>query len=385
VITAVGMVNELYVMMTAVIVAVIVMLAAAKPLTDFIAARPSLIILCLGFLLMIGLVLVVDGFGVHVPKSYVYAAIAFSVMIEIFNQIALRNRRKLAQTIPPRRRAAYAILRLLGGVPPSGPGALAAEVADAAAEPPGSEVFSSLEQRMMRGVLGLSRRPVTSIMTHRADVEWIDSQASCDAVVEKLGASRYRTFPIARGSIDELIGIARKEDILTRCMAGGNLELEKIAAEPVAVPASATILSAFEHFKGAPIEVAIVVDEYGGFEGLVTRTDLLEAIAGELPKEAAAPAIAELADGSLQIQGSLPLSELRERLQLSAVPAGSYQTAAGLVLAILGRLPQGADEVQWEDWKLRVETLDGLSIERLSARRAGRDAAGAAAAALSPG
>ena len=132
VITAVGMVDELYVMMAAVIIAVAVMLVAAKPLSAFITARPSLIILCLGFLLMIGLVLVVDGLGVHVPKGYVYAAIGFSVMIEMLNQIALRNRRKFAAAIPPRQRVAYAILRLVGGVPLSGPGALAAAAAGAA-------------------------------------------------------------------------------------------------------------------------------------------------------------------------------------------------------------------------------------------------------------
>jgi predicted tellurium resistance membrane protein TerC len=121
VITAVGMVDELYVMMAAVVIAVGVMLAAAQPLSAFVSARPSLIILCLGFLLMVGLVLVADGLGVHVPKSYVYAAIGFSLMIEVFNQIGQRNRRRLAAAIPPRERVAYAVLRLLGGVPPAGP------------------------------------------------------------------------------------------------------------------------------------------------------------------------------------------------------------------------------------------------------------------------
>ena len=119
VITAIGMVDEIYVMMAAVVIAMIVMIVASKPLTKFVNAHPSLIILCLGFLLMVGFVLVADGLGYHIPKGYLYAAIGFSVVIEAFNQLALRNRRKWAASIPRRQRTADAVLRLLGGVPVS--------------------------------------------------------------------------------------------------------------------------------------------------------------------------------------------------------------------------------------------------------------------------
>ncbi|MDP9176874.1 MAG: TerC family protein, partial [Gemmatimonadota bacterium] len=121
VITAIGMVEELYVMMAAVVIAVIVMLFASRPLTRVVNAHPSLIILCLGFLLMVGMVLVADGFGFHIPKGYLYAAIGFSVAIETFNQLALRNRRKLAASTPQRQHIADLVLRLLGGVPVSAP------------------------------------------------------------------------------------------------------------------------------------------------------------------------------------------------------------------------------------------------------------------------
>ena len=186
--------------------------------------------------------------------------------------------------------------------------------------------------------------------------------------------ARYRGFPVGRGSIDKLLGVARKEDVLALLPAGRAFELDKVLSEPVAVPASATILDALELFKRAPIELAIVVDEYGGFEGVVTRTDLLEAIAGDLPEQAGEePEVKQLPDGALSIDGALPLPDLQERLRLDALPEGSYQTAAGLVLAILGRLPNRGDAVEWGGWKLEVAAMDGL--ERQAARRPAHEAA----------
>src|SRR5918994_5425498 len=152
IITAIGMVEQLYVMMAAVVIAVMAMLVASKPLTAFISARPSLIILCLGFLLMVGLVLVLDGFGVHVPKGYLYAAIGFSVMIEMFNQIAARGRRKRTGGLTGRQQVADVVLRLLGGVP-----------LPAYALPEG-QVFGSAERRMVGDVLTLGERRVSSVM-----------------------------------------------------------------------------------------------------------------------------------------------------------------------------------------------------------------------------
>lgn len=277
VITAVGMVDELYVMMAAVVIAVAAMLVASKPLTAFISARPSLIILCLGFLLMIGLVLVVDGLGLHIPKGYVYAAIGFSVLIETLNQLGARNRRKRAAAMPPRQRVAEAVLRMLGGLPLQTP-ALAGAEGPALQE----EVFAPEEKRMVRDVLGLAQRPVTAIMTPRPEVAWLDA-ANAEKVLQTVRASPYREFPVGRGSIEHIEGVVRKEDILDLCLRGGTFDVAKLMRAPVSVPASASVLDAMKVFRGAPVELALVVDVDGGLRGVVTRTDLLEAIAGDLP------------------------------------------------------------------------------------------------------
>ena len=269
IITAVGMVDELYVMMAAVVIAVLTMLFASKPLTEFISKRPSLIILCLGFLLMVGLVLVLDGFGLHVPKGYLYAAIGFSLMIEILNQLA--SRRRTTRGMSGRQQVADAVLRILGGVP-----------LPAYAIPEG-QVFGPAERQMVGGVLSLHDRPVSAVMTPRQDVAWLDIDDP--GVLAKLRANPHREFPVGRSSIDKVQGVVRKEDVLALCVDGKPIDLASVLRPAPSVRANASILDALNQFKRQTAELAIVVDAQGRFQGIVTRNDLLEAIAGEFPDE----------------------------------------------------------------------------------------------------
>jgi CBS domain containing-hemolysin-like protein len=364
VITAVGMVDELYVMMAAVVIAVIAMLFASKPLTQFVNAHPSLVILCLGFLLMIGLVLVVDGFGIHVPKGYVYAAIGFSVLIEILNQFGERKRRARTAGMTPRQRVADAVLRMLGGVPLQAPALAGAEGMSME-----DEAFAPEEKRMVRGVLGLAQRPVTAIMTPRRDVAWLDADLSPDELLRIVRESPYREFPAGRGSVDEIEGVVRKEDILHACLGGEPLQVAKIMRAPVAVPESASVLDALKIFKDAPVELALVVDEYGVFRGVVTRTDLLEAIAGDLPDAHGDPAeVQPLADGALLLDGAMPVDALQERLRLERLPEGEFNTAAGFALALFGRIPGKGEKLDWGGWSFEVAAVEGNRILRLLAR-----------------
>ncbi|HWM27865.1 MAG TPA: hypothetical protein VNQ14_05375, partial [Woeseiaceae bacterium] len=168
VITAVGMVDELWVMMTAVVIAIALMIWASKPLTRFVNAHPTVVVLCLGFLLMIGFSLIAEGFGMQIPKGYLYAAIGFSVLVEVFNQTARFNRAKAAMRRPLRERTADAVLRMLGGrsnVDSNAPLNTITAGADM--------VFAPIERQMIRRVLELSQRRVESVMTPRPDIVWL--------------------------------------------------------------------------------------------------------------------------------------------------------------------------------------------------------------------
>ncbi|WP_230582248.1 TerC family protein, partial [Cronobacter malonaticus] len=231
VITAVGMVNHLPVMMAAVVIAMGVMLLASKPLTNFVNAHPTVVVLCLSFLLMIGLSLVAEGFGFHIPKGYLYAAIGFSIIIEFFNQVARRNFLKHQSNLPLRARTAEAILRLMGNRRRPAP---VSETEHHTVVPVHDEAFAEEERYMINGVLTLASRSLRSIMTPRGEISWVDANRSVDEIREQLLSSPHSLFPVCRGELDEIIGVVRAKELLMALEEG--VDVAAIAsATPVIV------------------------------------------------------------------------------------------------------------------------------------------------------
>ncbi|KLD64176.1 hemolysin family protein [Dyella japonica] len=365
VITAVGMVDHLSVMMIAVVVAMILMISASKPLTSFVNARPTVVILCLSFLLMIGFSLVAEGFGFHIPKGYLYAAIGFSILIEAFNQTMRRNRQRslLGSARTLRDRTALAVLNLLGA------GGDDEDVAPkaTAANPEGNvAMFGKDELAMVQGVLDLAHRPVRSIMTPRPEINWIDPRENVEQLRAEVTASSHAWLPVAGDDLDQLVGVASSRDLLASLLEHGHIDVDQVVRKPLTVLESLSVLRLIEEFRRSPLQVALVVDEYGSVLGLVTPTDVLEVIAGEFPDdESGDPAAVQETDGSWLLDASLDLRRVEHLLGFKLTGDDSFSTLAGYVLQQLGRLPGAGDAFTSEGLRFEVVAMDGARIERL--------------------
>lgn len=367
VITAVGMVDHLAIMMIAVTIAIALMLVASKPLTAFVNAHPTVVILCLGFLLTIGFSLVAEGFGFPVPKGYLYAAITFSVMIELFNQLARRNMRRMEARRPLRERTAEGVLRMLGKQPMAGP-------APQANEPPARQVFGDEERYMVSGVLTLADRSIHSIMTPRTDVSWVNLDDDTVSLREQISQAPHSFFPVCRGSLDEVVGIGRAKEMIADLIQGGAIRTSRLR-EPIVVHESIGVLRLMDTLKRSRGQLVLVTDEFGTIEGVVTPIDVFEAIAGEFPDEDETPDIIAEGDNSWRVDGAADLHHLELLLDTDGLvnDEEGYSTLAGYLLERFGHLPQAGDscEMKREHLTLRftILRLDGRRIATVRIER----------------
>ncbi|MFO2463068.1 TerC family protein [Pseudomonas sp. 15FMM2] len=369
VITAVGMVDELAVMMIAVIISIGLMIVASKPLTRFVNAHPTVIMLCLGFLMMIGFALTAEGLGFHIPKGYLYAAIGFSILIEVFNQIARARRKKSAQGLRPvRERTAHAVMRLLGGR------SLAVEevgedVTDLLGDADNNQgpLFDRRERVMISGVLQLAERPIRTLMTPRANVDSIDLADDPETIRLKLMHSPYSRLPLIRnGAVDEPLGFVHKKELLKEYLAGNEPNLEHLARRAINLLDSFSILNALEQMRQESTHIAFVINEFGDFMGVLSMTDILESIAGELPdaSEVEGPDIVQ-EQGGFRANGALNLNLLSQRTGFKAAATEDYQTLAGLVMSLLDRLPVVGDSLEYEGWRLKVAAVEERRVTQV--------------------
>ncbi len=369
VITAVGMVKHLSVMMIAVVIAVGVMMLSSRPLMAFVSRHPTVVILCLGFLMMIGFSLIVEGFGFHIPKGYLYAAIGFSVLIEALNQIGRRNRERVDSRGDVRDRTAEAVLKMLGGktsrLEMAGGEAVSAQAAT------GQEVFAVEEQEMIQGVLSLADRPAVSIMTPRREINWIDLDESPDAIRAQLLDEGHSRYIVARGDLENFLGVALSKDLLADLLEKGAIDANVSIRQPLVVHERVTALRLMEQLRASKVKLAVVVDEYGSLEGIVTPSDLLEAIAGEFGDEDEDPLMTERQpDGSWIVDGALDVRRASGLLDVDlADDADRYSTLAGYILWQLGSLPNVGSSVAVGDLELRVHEISGRAISKVQIRR----------------
>lgn len=368
VITAVGMVDHLAIMMIAVVIAIGLMLVASKPLTRFVNQHPTVVLLCLGFLLTIGFSLLAEGFGFPVPKGYLYAAITFSVLIETLNQMARRNLRKRDAGRPLRERTAEGVLRMLGKQPGGGPELETPEVAVPA------QVFEDEERYMVSGVLTLADRSIHSIMTPRTAVSWIDLDDTPEAQRAQIIKSPHSFFPVCRGSLDEVVGIGRAKEMIADLISGGAIRLNRLR-EPVIVHESIGVLRLMDTLKRSRGLLVLVTDEFGTIEGVVSPIDVFEAIAGEFPDEDETLDIVAEGPGRWRADGAADLHHLELLLDTDGLVDDDeeYSTLAGYLLERFGHLPGPGECCELKHnhvvFRFTVLRLDGRRIATVQIER----------------
>lgn len=229
-------------------------------------------------------------------------------------------------------------------------------------------VLEESEQDMVEAVLRLGDRSIGSLMTPRREVVWIDADAPMERVRALVAASPHGRYPVAAKDLDEPVGLVETTDLLAHVLQHGRVDLRAAARPPLLLPESLPALSALEQLREARVAAALVVDEHGSVRGLVTRSDLSEAILGEFPEPGEAASAIRRDDGSWLFDGDVPIEDVEEALGVTDLgdPDGeTYETVAGLVLHRLGRIPRTGQSVTYRGLRFEVVDMDGHRVDKV--------------------
>lgn len=237
-----------------------------------------------------------------------------------------------------------------------------------------SGVIESHEHTMLRNVFRLDDRQIGSLMVPRSDVVLLDLDESFEVNMGRIKASDHARYPVANGDWNKLAGVVNARKWLATALLGEERGLAQQALqEPLYVPETITGMELLDNFRESGVQMAFVIDEYGEVQGIVTLKDLIEAITGEFnPRDPETSWAVQREDGSWLLDGHIPVPELKDRLDLDAVPdedRGRYHTLSGMMMLLTGRLPKVADTVVWESWRLEIVDMDGRTIDKVLATR----------------
>jgi putative hemolysin len=231
-------------------------------------------------------------------------------------------------------------------------------------------VFEESEQDMVEAVFSLGDRSARSLMTPRTQIVWLDLNDPIEQNRKKIAESGHSRFPVSAESLDHMKGVVQAKDLLAACLAGQPLSIEPLLQEPVFVPPTISALGMLESFKQSGKHIALVVDEYGGIEGLLTHHDILEAIAGDIPfnEKPTDPKAVQRHDGSWLLDGMLTIDEFKEIFHVESLPGekrDAYQTLGGFMFTQMGRVPSVSDSFEWNNLRFEVVDMDGKRIDKV--------------------
>ena len=234
-----------------------------------------------------------------------------------------------------------------------------------------SGVIEQHEHDMVRNVFRLDDRQIASLMVPRGDVVVLDVDESIEENMKRIEASVHSRFPVTRGGLQEVLGVIGARELLAQTLRGQQPDLLANLQPAVFVPETLTGMELLDNFRSSGVHLAFVIDEYGEVQGIVTLQDVLEAITGEFtPHDVEDAWSVQRDDGSWLLDGLIPIPELKDRLLLRAVPEeekGRYNTLAGMMMLLLGRVPQTGDSAEWESWSFEIVDIDGRRIDKVLA------------------
>lgn len=237
-------------------------------------------------------------------------------------------------------------------------------------------VIESQEHTMVRNVFRLDDRQIGSLMVPRSDVVCLDIDDSFETNLLRIEQADHARFPVIRGDMNNIVGVLNARQWLASAVlsSGGSRELrDQPLQAALYVPETITGMELLDNFRTSDVHMAFVIDEYGEVQGIVTLKDLIEAITGEFqPRDLESSWAVQREDGSWLLDGHIPVPELKDHLGLDAVPEeerGRYHTLSGMIMFLLGRMPNEADVVEWEDWRFEVVDMDGKTLDKVLASR----------------
>ncbi|MEH2235676.1 hemolysin family protein [Nostoc sp.] len=262
------------------------------------------------------------------------------------------------------------ILRVLGITASTEPQVTEEEIKILIEQGTEAGTFEEAEQDMVERVFRLGDRPVSYLMTPRPDIVWLDLDDSAEENRQKMVDSAYSRYPICQAGLDNVLGVIPVTDLLARSFRGEPLDLTVGLRQPVFVPESTRGLKVLELFKQTITHMALVVDEYGVIQGLVTLNDIMSEIVGDVPSTDGQdqPQAVQREDGSWLLDGMLPVEEFLELFGMEEWQSderGSYQTLGGFVITNLGRIPAAADYFEWQSMRIEVMDMDGNRVDKV--------------------
>lgn len=233
-----------------------------------------------------------------------------------------------------------------------------------------SGIFEPINEEMVEQVFRLRERRVNDLMTPRPDVIYIDLEDSMDEIRQVIIQNRHSRYPVVRGDEDNVVGIVLARDLLAQALSDQPLDLKSLLRSALIVPEGLLVLEVLERFKANKAQLAIVIDEYGELQGLMTFNDLLEEIVGDVPEvgDPADPEAIQREDGTWLIDGMFPIDELKEMFDIEMLPEEAenyYQTVGGFIMIQLGRVPKEGDTVEWERFRFEVMDMDWRRVDKV--------------------